>query len=160
MSAVGLEKNDYLLDEPRIQAIRNVCDFLGKGKPHRNIRSQNDLQLSFAKDHITRIRAFVEAVLAYTGANQINIIGHSMGVTISRAVIQGGTYTDFETGQTYSIGPSLRSKVKTFVGIAGGNQGIALCWLSPYLRFCNKVDGYYPGLWPASGPSKFLSQLN
>ena len=71
--------------------------------------------------HITRIRAFVEAVIAYTGAKEINIIGHSMGVTIGRAVIQGGIYTDYSTGETYNIGSSLKSKVKTFVGLAGAN---------------------------------------
>ena len=31
----------------------------------------------------------MEAVLAYTGAEQIDVISHSMGVTLSRAIIKG-----------------------------------------------------------------------
>jgi triacylglycerol lipase len=42
------------------------------------------------KDYIMRIRAFVEAVIKYTGVPKVNIIGHSMGVTIGRKVIKGG----------------------------------------------------------------------
>jgi len=36
------------------------------------------------------LRAFTEAVIAYTGAAKIDVIGHSMGVTLSRRVIKGG----------------------------------------------------------------------
>jgi len=36
------------------------------------------------------LRAFTEAVLNYTGAEKINVISHSMGVTLSRRVIKGG----------------------------------------------------------------------
>lgn len=40
------------------------------------------------------LRAFVEAVIAYTGAPQVNIISHSMGVTLARKVIKGGSAQD------------------------------------------------------------------
>jgi len=43
-----------------------------------------------SKEYLTYLRAFTEAVLAYTGAEKINVIGHSMGVTLSRRVIKGG----------------------------------------------------------------------
>lgn len=44
------------------------------------------------------MRAFVEAVIEYTGAPKVNIIGHSMGVTIGRKVIKGGSATDHVSG--------------------------------------------------------------
>lgn len=43
-----------------------------------------------SKEYLTYLRAFTEAVLAYTGAEKINIISHSMGVTLGRRVIKGG----------------------------------------------------------------------
>jgi triacylglycerol esterase/lipase EstA (alpha/beta hydrolase family) len=42
------------------------------------------------KSYVLPLRAFLEAVLAYTGATQVNIIGHSMGVTLGRKIIKGG----------------------------------------------------------------------
>ena len=41
-------------------------------------------------EHVQRIRAFMEAVLAYTGAERLDLIGHSMGVTLARRAILGG----------------------------------------------------------------------
>jgi len=40
----------------------------------------------------------VEAVLAYTKASQVTLIGHSMGVTLGRRVAQGGTAQDDKAG--------------------------------------------------------------
>lgn len=40
------------------------------------------------------MRAFVEAVLAYTGSPQVSIVTHSMGVTIGRKIIKGGKAQD------------------------------------------------------------------
>lgn len=112
-----------------------------------------------SKEYVTRMRAFVEAVIAYTGAKQVNIIGHSMGVTIGRKIIKGGTATDHVAGD-YDVGPSLKDKVKTFVGLAGANYGLTACWTSSVLPTCNAKDGFFPGLAPSSGPSKFLNDLN
>jgi len=39
---------------------------------------------------MTFSRAFVEAVLQYTKADKVHIVGHSMGVTIGRKVAKGG----------------------------------------------------------------------
>jgi triacylglycerol esterase/lipase EstA (alpha/beta hydrolase family) len=52
------------------------------------------------------MRAFLEAVIKYTGAAQVNVIGHSMGVTIGRKIIKGGSATDSKEG-TYDVGSSL-----------------------------------------------------
>lgn len=78
------------------------------------------------KDYLTYLRAFTEAVLEYTGAEQIDIISHSMGVTLGRKVLKGGRVA----GQTeeFDLGKPLTDKVDTFVGIAGGNWGLANCY--------------------------------
>lgn len=36
------------------------------------------------------LRKFIEAVLKYTGAEEIDLIAHSMGVTLSRRALKGG----------------------------------------------------------------------
>jgi triacylglycerol lipase len=76
-----------------------------------------------SKKNIVFIRAFVEAVLDYTKAPKVNIIGHSMGVTIGRKIIKGGNASDYKDG-TYYLGGSLKSRVKTFIGLAGANMGL------------------------------------
>ena len=52
------------------------------------------------------MRKFVEAVLVYTKAPKVIVIGHSMGVTLGRKVIKGGNVVDHVAGN-YSLGPSL-----------------------------------------------------
>lgn len=48
------------------------------------------LSLIIPKKNVKYMRAFLEAVLAYTKAEKVIVIGHSMGVTIGRKIIQGG----------------------------------------------------------------------
>ena len=43
-----------------------------------------------SKEYNQYLRAFTEAVIKYTGAEKVDIIGHSMGVTFGRRVIKGG----------------------------------------------------------------------
>jgi len=56
----------------------------------------NDIPYQFNLVHSTEyllyIRKFIEAVIDYTGAEKVDIIAHSMGVTLTRAVIKGGDY--------------------------------------------------------------------
>ena len=76
-----------------------------------------------------QVREFIEAVLAYTGAAEIDIVAHSLGVIIGRRVLKGGrVLTEFED---YQIGKPLNDRVRTFVGIAGPNYGVYEC-LIPY----------------------------
>lgn len=112
-----------------------------------------------SKEYVTRLRAFVEAVIAYTGAQKVNIIGHSMGVTLGRKVIKGGNAIDHSAGN-YDVGPSLKNKVKTFIGLAGANLGLTACWTATTMPTCGTKDGFFPGAMPSSGPSTFLNDLN
>lgn len=84
------------------------------------------MQMNHKKDFVMMLRKFVEAVLAYTKASHVHLISHSMGVTLARKIAQGGSAEDHEYG-TYEVGPSLKDKVKTFIGIAGGNLGLTNC---------------------------------
>ncbi len=114
--------------------------------------------------YLSRVRAFIEAVLAYTGAARIDVVAHSMGVTLARKAIKGGPVEDPQTGRWRDLGPPLTGRVDAFVGIAGANRGLANCfaavWTAPT---CSADSGFFPGylgfggLW---GVSRFLSELN
>jgi hypothetical protein len=125
------------------------------GPANPNAANQNN----HAKKYVLQIRAFVEAVLGYTKAAQIDVIGHSMGVTIGRRVVMGGTAEDSKDG-SYNVGTSLKSKVKNFIGLAGANLGLTACLGGNLIPTCSNIDGFNPGTLPTSGPSKFLAALN
>ena len=105
------------------------------------------------------MRAFVEAVLAYTNATQVNVIGHSMGVSIGRKIIKGGSAEDEKEG-VYTVGTNLTSRVKSFIGLAGANLGLSSCLGQFLVPTCSSIDGFDPGSTPTTGPSKFLSDIN
>jgi triacylglycerol lipase len=107
--------------------------------------SQASLQYH-SKAYMTRLRAFIQAVKAYTGAAKVSIVCHSEGVTLARKAIKGGTAYDSAAGGTYNLGASLTSSVDAFVGIAGANRGLTACYLSgPTTPTCSDVNGLYPG---------------
>lgn len=117
-----------------------------------------------SKPYLTRLRAFVNAVKAYTGATRVDIITHSMGETLGRKIIKGGPGNDSLNGGSYNLGSALTSSVDTFVGIAGANRGLTACYLSgPSTPTCGSTNGFYPGyLVGAFGPygvSSFLVEL-
>ena len=125
------------------------------GPANPNAASQNN----HAKKYIQQMRAFLEAVLAYTKADHVNVIGHSMGVTIARKIVQGGEAVDQKEG-SYQVGPSLKSKVKNFIGLAGANMGLTSCWNLNTIPTCSNIDGFNPGALASSGPSKLFAGMN
>lgn len=117
-----------------------------------------------SKDYLTRIRAFILAVQAYTGAAKVDVVTHSMGVTLARKAIKGGSGNDSLAGGSYTLGSALTASVDTFVGIAGANRGLTTCYLSgPTTPTCGSTNGFYPGyLVGGFGPygvSSFLVDL-
>lgn len=108
-----------------------------------------------------QVRKFIEAVLDYTGADQIDVITHSMGVGYGRRVIKGGMVQgDFEP---YYIGKPIADRINTFIGIAGRNWGSADCnqeYEYNNWKVCNKLNGAYPGTNDSSDMSTFLAELN
>jgi len=66
--------------------------------------------------NVPDLRRFVYAVLAYTGARQVDIVGHSLGVTLAR--------TWLRTDGVFHL-------VRRFVAIDGPNHGIINCSPNP-----------------------------
>jgi len=79
--------------------------------------------------YMQKIRRFITAVKGYTGAAKVDVISHSMGVTLARKAIVGGTaYNTYDrSGTAIALGSSLKTYIDTFVGIAGGNRGLNSC---------------------------------
>jgi triacylglycerol esterase/lipase EstA (alpha/beta hydrolase family) len=88
-------------------------------------------------DNLPDLCHFVEAVQWYTGSRQVDIVAHSLGVTITRRLME--------------LYPSLAPDVTAFVGIAGGNHGTSVCTgLASSYYGCDEIA---PG-------TQWLAQLN
>ncbi|MCC6551704.1 MAG: lipase [Polyangiaceae bacterium] len=116
-----------------------------------------------SKTYVMKIRKLIEAVKAYTGASKVDVIAHSMGVTLARKAIKGGSASDALEGGSYSVGPAITSWIDTFVGIAGANRGLTSCYLSgPTTYTCGSTNGLYPGvlgMFGVYGRSAYLDDL-
>ena len=100
--------------------------------------------------NVPDLRAFVHAVLDYTGARQVDIVAHSLGVTLTRAWLR--------EDHAYRLG-------RRFVAIDGPNHGIVNCSPSPanYWQF-PALGGFAPDSAVCreygSPTSPFLTWLN
>tara|TARA_R110001583_G_scaffold194081_1_gene364218 strand:- start:1510 stop:3174 length:1665 start_codon:yes stop_codon:yes gene_type:complete len=86
------------------------------------------------------ITDFIDEVLTYTGKSTVDIVGHSLGVTMTLAGLKYNTKF---------------SKVRRFINIAGALKGLQSClWMgaaNPAATTCgseNWVDGYVFGFFP------------
>lgn len=90
-------------------------------------------------DEVPDLCRFVEAVQYYTGSRQVDLVSHSLGVTIARKLMQ-----DY---------PSLARDVVAFVGIAGANHGTTVCrGLQSSYHGCNEIAPGTPWLAALNGP--------
>lgn len=91
-----------------------------------------------------RIARFVRDVKAYTGKSQVDVIAHSMGVTMAMHGLDRG---------------NLWGSVRRFVGISGALRGLAVCYWVGYANpayptcgsqnlFDSSVFGFYPDYNP------------
>jgi pimeloyl-ACP methyl ester carboxylesterase len=88
-------------------------------------------------DEVPDLCRFIEAVQWYTGSRQVDLVTHSLGVTIARELLR--------------LYPTLAPDVVAFVGIAGGNHGTTVCrGLETTWYGCNEIA---PG-------TAWLAQLN
>jgi pimeloyl-ACP methyl ester carboxylesterase len=89
------------------------------------------------EDEIPDLCRFIEAVQAYTGSKQVDLVTHSLGVTIGRKLL-----VDY---------PALRQNVRAFVAIAGANHGTTVC---------RGIDTSYYGCNEIAPGTAWLKQLN
>jgi hypothetical protein len=99
---------------------------------------------SHTAKNLLQVRKFIEAVLDYSGAEQVDVVAHSMGVTMALKAIYGGT--GHASDGPYDLGPPLTDRVRSIVGIAGGNRGAA--WARTPAAFFLPAMGWKDGLFP------------
>ncbi len=91
----------------------------GTGNPRRDAEHDADpnfdgISRTTGNDrNVADLRAFIEAVRAFTGEDEYVLVGHSLGVTVGR--------------KTLFVHPELRDGLLAFVSLAGANHGTSLC---------------------------------
>jgi pimeloyl-ACP methyl ester carboxylesterase len=103
--------------------------------------------------NVPDLYAFIQAVRQYTGSQKIDIVAHSLGVTITRKLLL--------------VHPELRADVVAAVLIAGANHGTSVCrGIEASYYGCEEIA---PGTaWlkllnaagEAPGPTKWMSVYN
>jgi pimeloyl-ACP methyl ester carboxylesterase len=100
------------------------------------------------------VGGFLSDVLAYTSARRVDVIGHSMGVTVALHALERS---------------ASWARVRRFVSIAGGLRGLSSCVAvgpgNPLFPTCGAqnlfdadVFGFYPALNPRMEPGGFRAR--
>lgn len=127
-------------DELRVQGYGD-CELFGVNYLSSSERSAP--QLNFHKPSKAGVLIdFIEDVRAYTGASQVDVVAHSLGVTMGLYAVEEG---------------GLWSRVRRFVAIAGGLRGLSSCLAAgnanAFITTCgsqNVFDSRIFGLYPHS----------
>ncbi|KAI1720406.1 lipase (class 2) domain-containing protein [Ditylenchus destructor] len=153
--ALDLNLNDAVESNPTTEGwSTSIAYFLQNGYTSSELyaitygdrQPKNSGHRSMDCDTVIRLRRFVEAVLQYTNASHVDIISHSMGVSLARRIIKGGNMND-GFNECY-IGTPIHNKIHTFIGIAGANYGMCLCAdekMANSLPACGKTNGFWAG---------------
>jgi pimeloyl-ACP methyl ester carboxylesterase len=96
-----------------------------------------------AAANVDDLRRFVQAVLAYTGAREVDIVSHSLGVIVAREWLRED--------------PGMQRSVRRLVAIDGPNHGIINCSPSPLNYWQAPARG---GFTPASAICQELGSPN
>ncbi|MBJ8347534.1 triacylglycerol lipase [Antrihabitans sp. YC2-6] len=79
------------------------------------------------RESAAQLATFVDAVLAHTGASQVDIVGHSQGGTMSRQ------YLKFNGGA--DAGDPARNKVRSLIALGPTNHGTTFNGMQQLFRF-------------------------
>ncbi|HWN67705.1 MAG TPA: alpha/beta fold hydrolase [Haliangium sp.] len=111
------------------------------------------------------LATFIDRVKAYTGKTQVDIVGHSMGVSLALATIRQH---------------GMQSSVRRFIGIAGGLRGLNSCYYTGYANaaaptcgsqnaFDSSIFGFFPegfyygvfitNQWTGTGTTRSMRQF-
>ncbi|GMT23056.1 hypothetical protein PFISCL1PPCAC_14353, partial [Pristionchus fissidentatus] len=102
------------------------------------------LQNSITCRNLLGLRRFIEAIIEYTEADKIDVVAHSMGVTLARKAVKGGVVT--LSGESCDLGESLSDRVDSLVAISGANYGMCMCLMAGLtgMPACGQA-GFAPG---------------
>jgi len=114
---------------------RDACDwadhatrYLERGYGGDQLWSITFRNASPTHDEMARqLEDFVSNVLAYTGADSVDVVSHSLGVTGVRFwMADSDDFADIDERFDVGVGPRY-DVVDTFVGCAGANDGTSTC---------------------------------
>lgn len=126
----------------------NDCELFGI--TYLSAQEQSSPQTNYHKpEKYDILIRFIEAVKNHTGKEQVDIVAHSLGVSMSIAAL---TYQD-----NLHQGKNGWKSIRRFVNIAGGLSGLPSCldagFSNPYISTCgsqNVFNKYIFGFYPDS----------
>lgn len=127
----------------------NDCELFGI--TYLSVKEQQNPKTNYHKPaKYDVLIAFIEAVKSYTGKKKVDIVAHSLGVSMTLAAL---TYHDSQNS-----GKNGWSGVRRFVNIAGGIRGLPAClnagFFNPFISTCgsqNIFNEYVFGFYPDTG---------